>query len=143
MTDGGVEAVLRTRSTVTRRFVSEFRDNGWEVIDSVQSGTTSEEFTVRWQFPPGALVKRRGARIFVINQNDVEIQVEASEGWGEVELVESTEERKRVDAEYPLAGTVSSAFRKVEWAPYLKLVARPQPGQTCVFRTTFLASPRS
>jgi hypothetical protein len=143
MADGGVEAVLKTRSAVTRRFVSEFRDNGWEVIDSVQSGAASEEFTVRWQFPPGALVKRRGARSFVISRNDVEIQVEASEGWGEVELVESVVERKRVDAEYPLAGTVSSAFRKVEWAPYLKLVSRPQPGRTCVFRTTFLASPRS
>jgi len=43
------------------------------------------------------------------------------------------------EAEARFAGTVSPAFRQVEWAPFLKLVGRPSD-KSCVFRTTFLAS---
>jgi hypothetical protein len=44
------------------------------------------------------------------------------------------------EMEAQMAGTVSPAFRKVEWAPFLKLLARPGSDKSCVFRTTFLAS---
>ena len=53
-------------------------------------------------------------------------------------ILRASASASELEARY--AGTVSQAFRKVEWAPYLKLVARPQSGKPCVFRTTFLAS---
>jgi hypothetical protein len=82
-------------------------------------------------------------RNFVVKRNSVALEVLASEHWADVKLVETPADRERLEPENPLAGIVSPAFRKTVFAPYLLLVARPQSGQPCVFRTTFLASPDS
>ena len=66
-----------------------------------------------------------------------ELQQRMSDGTGD----EAMQRKHRQD--HWLAGTVSPAFRKTVWAPYLKLVARPQGDKPCVFSTTFLASARS
>jgi hypothetical protein len=109
-----------------------------EVIDSIGGGQPGE-FSVRWQFAPGSTLKRRGEREFILRRQGVEIGIQVSGDWAEVNLVESAEERDRIEPQHPLAGVVSPAFRKTVWAPYLRLVARPEG--PCVFRTTFLASP--
>ena len=95
---------------------------------------------VRWQFAPGTWVKVLGARTFVINRKDAAMAIEVSDDWDTVSFIESPDQAQQVPGEHPLAGTVSPAFRKVEWAPYLKLEARPGNDKPCVFRTTFLAS---
>ena len=41
----------------------------------------------------------------------------------------------------PLAGTVSSSFRHIERAPYLKLTAQPEEGGASVFCTIFRIIP--
>ena len=108
----------------------------------------SIEFTVRWQFAPGARLKRIGERRFRLCRNDETIDIEVGDEWAEVWLIEENDRDALRSAaanalEAEQAGVVSSAFRKREWAPFLKLVARPKPGGTCVFRTSLLASPRA
>lgn len=116
--------------------------DGWEVADEYVARKGIGDFSVRWQLAPGAWIKRTGERRFVLNRGGVSIHMEVDDAWTSVEAVEAgSDGAHKLDDE--LAGTVSPAFRKVEWAPFLKLVARPQPGRACVFRTTFLASPRS
>ncbi len=116
------------------------------VTDTLHKAEARDCFAVRWQFAPGATLARLAERRFRVIRKDVSMDVEVSEDWVDVF---SVTERSQVaasatsDLEREFAGTVSPAFRKVEWAPFLKLVARPQAGRTCVFRTTFLASPRS
>ena len=120
--------------------------DGWEVFDRYcPKPGAAGEFSVRWQFAPGSFVKMLNARRFEVKRAEVALVIEVGEEWSEVCLVE--EERKSLLTSAPtgeerLAGTVSAAFRKVEWAPYLKLVARPGD-KSCVFRTTFLTSARS
>ncbi len=125
----------------------------WAADDSaVLPDGKAAHFSVRWQFTPGTCIKRISKHSFVLKRQDVEIGLEVSEDWAVVALVE----RQGDDVEQSLlasagtdeleresVGVVSSAFRKAEWAPYLKLIARPEPGQYCVFRTTFLASATS
>lgn len=118
----------------------------WQVEDScVLKNGEPGEFSVRWQFAPGTRIKKLGpgAGSFVIKRFDEAMQIDVSGNWAEIILVETKEEQSKADPDNPLAGVVSSAFRKTEWAPYLKLIARPQPGESCVFRTTFVASPPS
>jgi hypothetical protein len=122
----------------------------WAADDSAtaQEGTPAN-FSVRWQFAPRTIVKRLGARSFVLKNGDAAIRLNVSDDWAEVFLVEAKGdevEQKLLtlastsSLEREFAGTVSPSFRRTEWAPYLKLIARPQPGQSCVFRTTFVAS---
>ena len=80
-----------------------------------------------------------------MKRDKVSVTVELGPEWAEVLVAEERNRGLRMSPatnalEAQFAGTVSPAFRKVEWAPFLKLVARPQPGKPCVFRTTFLAS---
>jgi len=99
-------------------------------------------FTVRWQFAPESYVKRLNDRRFLIKRHDVEIEVQASEAWNEVKLVE-IDEQARVAVpgdEASLEGVVSPSFRKTVRAPYLKLTARPGEGRND-FHTTFLVAP--
>jgi hypothetical protein len=115
-------------------------------VEGVGRRDTALPFSVRWQFAPDTRLEKAGGRQFRVTRHGVSMDIELSADWAEVFAVT---ERSQVaasattDLEREFAGTVSPAFRKIEWAPYLKLVARPQPGRTCVFRTTFLASPRS
>jgi len=118
--------------------------DGWQVDDAYESRSGTSDFTVRWQFAPGSLVKLLDERRFSIKRESQSVLVEAGSEWAEVVLVErksqslpDTALTTGVEARY--AGTVSPAFRRVEWAPFLNLVARPRAGKPCVFRTTFLA----
>lgn len=140
-----------SRHRMRRRVSRVGAGDGWTVEDQLiqPSGEMAPvEFTVRWQFAPGTRLKRHGERRFQICRDAESIGIEVGDEWSEVLLIEENDHdtRRRVAAnalEAEHAGTVSSAFRKTEWAPFLKLMARPKPGGTCVFRTTFLASPRS
>ena len=100
---------------------------------------------MRWQFPPGAYLKLLTDRRLLVNRDNSSMIIEIGSEWTEVLVAEQRDQNLLRSAamnelEAQFAGTVSPAFRKVEWAPFLKLVARPQPGKPCVFRTTFLAS---
>ena len=120
--------------------------DGWEVADEFEpKAGVPREFSVRWQFAPGTFVKMLGQRRFEVKRSDVAILVEVGADWSEVKLVEERNQSLLTSAateEERFADTVSPAFRKIEWAPFLKLVARPGD-KPCVFRTTFLASARS
>jgi hypothetical protein len=116
---------------------------------------TPRAFSVRWQFAPETYVRRIHERRFLVGRQGAKVEIELSEGWAEVELVELDElelkesakdpatgsDGRRVSSprEHRLAGIVSPAFRKTVWAPYLKLFARPHGDKPCVFQTTFLA----
>ncbi len=161
---GRTVGVLSLIGQRLRRAIEPLPDgSGWSVKDEcVGKDDRAIEFTVRWQFAPETSVKRLDARRFLLRRHDVAIELQVSEGWSDVVLVEmdalantsrsetaAPEQYKgktgtaREDA-LPTAceGIVSPAFRKTVWAPYLKLVARPAGGP-CVFSTTFLASPRA
>jgi hypothetical protein len=138
----------------------------WQVEDSCTTPhNRSGEFTVRWQFAPGAWVKQLGERRFALHRAEVSVTIEVSDDWTAIELVEPDAETGRDDlpgkARLPsspdsssrsngarresrppgsLEGIVSPAFRKICRAPFLKLTAGPSD-KPCVFRTTFLASP--
>jgi hypothetical protein len=127
---------------------------GWLVKDEcIGKDGRPIEFTVRWQFAPETSVKRLDDRRFLLRRHDVAIELQVSEGWSDVVLVEldafantsrsETAAPAREDAR-PTAyeGIVSPAFRKTVRAPCLKLIARPA-GRPCVFSTTFLAWPRA
>lgn len=100
-------------------------------------------FSIRWQFAPDSRVEDLGARRYRVTRHGVSMDVQVSADWAEVWCVTEQSQVARADSDAPLAGTVSPAFRKTVWAPYLKLVARPQGDKPCVFSTTFLASARS
>jgi hypothetical protein len=108
----------------------------WTVQDR-EGGRRS--FSVRWQLAPDSRVQNLGDRNFRVSRRGVAIEVQLSADWKEVFCVTDPGQVAGVEPEAPLAGTVSSAFRRVTWAPYLKLIAPPQGDKPCVFRTTFLA----
>jgi hypothetical protein len=122
-------------------------DLSWVIEDScTRKDGQPGEFTVRWQFAPGAFVKRLAERQFMVKRQATALIVQVSPAWADVTLVEPGDARQvphRVDQpelpEQRFAGIVSPAFRKVERAPFLKLTARPGK-EPCLFRTTFLAS---
>ncbi len=99
------------------------------------------DFSVRWQFAPGSCVEDLGRRRFRVTRHEVAMEVQVSADWAEVWCVMEQNKVAKADPDAPLAGTVSPAFRKTVWAPYLKLVARPQGDKPCAFSTSFLASP--
>lgn len=133
-----------------RQIIHSLAELEWAVDDSatLQDGKPGP-FSVRWQFAPGVRVKRRSEREFILKHGEVSLEMRVSDDWSEVFLVEQKGDEVEQsfltstamsELEREFAGTVSPAFRKTEWAPYLKLIARPKPGQPCVFRTTFVAS---
>jgi hypothetical protein len=153
-------AILNLPGRQLRRAVEFFKDSSaWKVRDSCfEKDGSAGEFTVHWQLAPDSYVKRLDERRFLVRRHDVEIKIEVSEGWSDVSLVEMDELQRRMSVKKSsigasgrqasgetscLAGTVSPAFRKMVWAPYLKLVARPKGDKPCVFSTTFLASAHS
>jgi hypothetical protein len=127
--------LILSNRKVVREIESDEQGLRWTVIDAcVNELGAPSDFSVHWQFAPGAFVKIRGPRGFELKRNETTIRVDVSNDWTEVTLVENSD-----DAEM-LEGTVSSGFRRKEWAPFLKLTARPETGKTCVYSTTFLAS---
>jgi hypothetical protein len=122
---------------------------GWWVEDAWEPVSTavSREFSVCWQFAPGTWIKSLAPRLFSVRRSNVGLNLAVSEEWSGVTLVESPPagfhpEPRALRREEFLAGSVSPAFRRVTWAPYLRLTARSGE-KPCVFRTAFLASPDS
>jgi len=151
-----------------RRAIEPLPDGaGWLVKDEcIGKDGRPIEFTVRWQFAPETQVKRLEDRRFLVRRHDVAIELQVSEGWSDVVLMEldafansgrpapaepessasqttgKTGTAREDTRPTGYEGIVSPAFRKTLRAPYLKLVARPA-GRPCVFSTTFLVSPRA
>ena len=143
--EGGIVGQWHLADSSMRRRVLrlEGRD-AWQVEDSHESRAGVSEFSVRWQFAPGSVLKWLDERRFSVNRAGRSVLIEFGSEWAEVMVAEQKRQSvpgstaiSEVEAQY--AGTVSPAFRQVEWAPFVKLVARPQAGKPCVFRTTFLA----
>jgi len=113
------------------------KPGSFDVVDQfIGVDENAGPFTVCWQFAPGTWVQRRG-RSLTLNRQNVSIGIEPGADWAEIELVEAP---PSPGSGQVVPGTVSSVFRRTEWAPYLKLTAAPRPGQSCLFRTTFVAS---
>ncbi|MBI1840442.1 MAG: heparinase II/III-family protein, partial [Verrucomicrobia bacterium] len=139
----GVEGRLSLRGhALTRRITPDETRSSWRVEDRcVGQGGAPAAFAVRWQFAPGATLRMLDERQFVLCRRGESLTICVSESWDEVRLVELGDALP--EGEPRLAGIVSPSFRKTERAPYLILKARPSRDKTCVFTTTFLASPPS
>lgn len=141
----GIGLCLREQ-ILERQIVPLGLDNGFSVEDKCWRNHTSAReqdwlpFSVRWQFAPESRIEVLGERRFHVTRRGVSMEVEASADWAEVFCVTEPDQVAKADPDVPLAGTVSPAFRKLCWAPYLKLTARRAGDKPCVFRTTFLAS---
>lgn len=121
----------------------------WAVSDRCRAegaGGAPVPFTVRWQFAPGSIVKRRGDRRFLVSRRGISLEVEAGPEWEGMALVESPADRAAEAAAggrghaNGRAGVVSPGFRRTEFAPYAFLWSASSSDKPCVFRTTFLAS---
>lgn len=113
------------------------------ILDTLSFTGPRGDFSVRWQFASDSRVELLGVRRYRVTRHGVAMEVQVSADWAEVWCVTEQSQVAQADPDAPLAGMVSPAFRKTVWAPYLKLVARPQGDKPCVFSTTFLASARS
>jgi hypothetical protein len=127
-------------SPVTRSLVMDSAEAIRVEDGSRKEWDAPEQFSVRWQFAPESRVEMLGDRRFRVTRRSISMEVQVSAEWAEVFCVTNPSQVAEADPDAPLAGTVSPAFRKTVWAPYLKLVARPQGDKPCVFTTTFLAS---
>lgn len=129
---------------IERRVVPLETESGLLVEDRCLWNNESAEerdllpFSVRWQFAPESRIETLDERRFRITRRGVAMEVQVSADWAEVFCVMEPNQVAQADPDAPLAGTVSPAFRRTIWAPYLKLIARPTP-QPCVFSTEFLA----
>ena len=132
--EGVIGSLALARERLRRRIVALPDGAGWQVedgcVDLVGAGLP---FSVRWQFAPRATVQRLAERRFRMNREGETLEIQVGGDWSEVELVEAPV------AEI-LAGTVSQRFRQTQWAPYLRLKARPAGSKPCQWTTTFLAS---
>jgi hypothetical protein len=115
-------------------------ERGLLIEDHALYDGMANDFQIRWQFAPGSRLDVLIERRFRVSRRGVATEVQVSADWAEVFCVTEPGQVLKADPDAPLAGTVSPAFRKTVWAPYLKLVARPRGDKPCVFRTTFLAS---
>ena len=132
------EGVSRLLSGVIERRIERLEmEDGWSIIDSYapRFPEHGRAFTVRWQFAPDTVVKQLGERRFIIKRQGIEMEVQVSADWSDVDLVEMDSLTAQPDN---FEGIVSPAFRKTLRAPFLKLTARPT-AQPCVFSTRFLA----
>lgn len=109
------------------------------LVTDCAGGSEPGRFETRWQFAPDSRVEDLGNRRFRVTRRSVSMEVQVSADWAEAFCVTDQSQVAKADPDAPLAGTVSPAFRKTVWAPYLKLVARPKGDKPCVFTTTFLA----
>lgn len=109
--DGGLHSVI------VRDHVESRRENDQD---------TAGAFSVRWQFPPDATVETLAPRRLRVRRREVALDIEVSAAWSEVFCIVNPAQVAQADPESPLAGTVSPAFRRLEWGPYLKLVAGPK-----------------
>jgi len=139
---GGLSAVFLGGTLLWREVWLHREEGRLDVEDSCPTGLSRgnpRSFSVRWQFAPNCRLDVLAERRFRVTRRGVSLEVQVSQDWSEVSPVIEKCQVPEVDPDKPLAGTVSPAFRKTVWAPYLKLVARPGD-KPCVFSTTFLAS---
>lgn len=137
---GQVRAVWTLGNVEATRTIGRCSPDGRTVEDYVLKDSKPCPFEVRWQFAPGATVKLTSERNYRIRRGGVEMNLRLEGDWSEALLIETPEDRARMEQAHPLAGTTSRAFRHTEFAPYLLLRAVPGADKPCVFRTTFLAS---
>lgn len=126
---GDVAATRRMKRSGGRHLVVE---------DAVVQGGVAVPFSVRWQFAPGTTIKLLGPGHYGLRRGETCCEMRVAEGWAEILLVETLQDRARLEPEHPLAGTVSVSFRRTEFAPYLLLRARPGGNEPCLFQVTFL-----
>ena len=105
---------------------------GWAVEDRVVNG--SGPLLVRWQFPPGTSIQKLNEQTFEVSRESVRIWLQVR-GTAVIGLYSTSQSPDQLD------GICSSAFRKIERAPYLDL--QSEGHKPCLLTTTFLASPPS
>ena len=134
-------AELDTGSHVIRRCIT-VADSAIHIDDMcvrVAGGPVPEEFTVRWQFSPGAELTRLGRRQWRILVGSSWFNLEVTPDWAGFHGVafrgEIASSAREIE-ELKFAGIVSPTFRGTRWAPFVKLVAAPTPGRDWLFRTT-------
>jgi hypothetical protein len=112
----------------------------WQVEDLCITARGGASFSVRWQFAPGSWVKKQSEYRFSVHRADVVVEIEVDRLWTAVELIEpvGTEDKNTTarPATESMEGIVSSSFRTVCRAPFLKLTARASE-QPRAFRTVF------
>jgi hypothetical protein len=140
---GGV-AFLHAAKVLIQRLLMVPTPDRVEVEDTCwRDGRTPDQpFSVRWQFAPGASLTRLEERRFRVTRKDVSLNIEVSANWAEVHPVTDPDSpglatAAATDPNPAFDGMVSRAFRKIDWAPFLKLIARPRPGRPWPFRTVF------
>jgi hypothetical protein len=112
--------------------------DGWRIIDMFKPALDGDAaFSVHWQFAPGTECIRLTDRRFQLRREQACLECVLSEDWSMVQLVDS-KPNNQTAGQGTFAGTVSPAFRQVDWAPYLRLQAVPGD-KPCVFSTSFLA----
>ena len=86
---------LRLPQGILQRSIKRLEpQDGWEVEDKFDAKPgIPNEFTVHWQLPPGAWVKRLQERRFSINRADVSLVMEVGTDWAAVQLVEKQSDR--------------------------------------------------
>jgi hypothetical protein len=133
---GGAAMELDLVGTCIRRRISRLpSEDGWLVEDELVDGGPLPEFVVLWQFAPETICREIEPRRFTIARHGTAMEVRVNAAWEAADL--TAEPPGTAEA---LPGTVSPHFRQTAWAPFLRLVARPQGNESCVFQTVFLAS---
>ena len=112
--------------------------DGWEIADTCVSGPglAPSEFTVGWQFAPGARLEATGERVFKLARQGVALMIQLDPAWDRIEAFNpsgAVNDKMISDG----TGACSPAFRKVMVGPQLRLTGHGHPA--CVFRTTLLA----
>jgi hypothetical protein len=132
-------AELRLPSGLVRRSPQRVsKPDGWRIVDTFEPAPNHDgSFTVHWQFAPGTECRRLSRRRFRLCRGDVCVELVVSDNWVKVQLV-AAKPADRGRGHGTLAGTVSPAFRQVDWGPYLRLRA-VTGDKPCVFSTSFLA----
>jgi len=120
------------RRTITRLEVPD----GWQIEDGFYSpaGSSSQETVVLWQLAPRARLEAFSETEFRIQIAQTQITVQLGSGWRTVQHG-SPKEADTAQLPAPI-GACSSAFRRVEAAPFLLLKGLAQEAR--VLRTTFL-----
>jgi len=137
---------LRLPSGVAERSVARIAtagENGWAVDDAFHpcATSTTRQFLVGWQFAPGWQLERASDRRLRLTRGNIEVRLEVSAAWSNVEAFTGADTAAKYGDDGDLVGACSPAFRKVTFGPALLLTGQAQ--DSCVFRTTFLASLRS
>jgi hypothetical protein len=150
--EGMLGTVCFGRHVVERRVRALADAAGFEIEDRCSIDDTNPavgkaaRFSVAWQFAPDTALQKIGDRSFRITRRAASLRIDVSPDWTDVQPVACHEQAHtspvdRTDTALRFSGTVSQSFRKVEWAPSLRLTAQPGPGRPQVFRTTFVAEP--